>query len=95
MNPPRALVATNAADSNVVALDEAALAALRASLRGDVLLPGDADYETARLVWNGMIDKHPGLIARCAEGTTTVGLGKGPAGTRSALARQRSAFLCA
>jgi FAD/FMN-containing dehydrogenase len=35
-------------------------------LRGDVLRPDHADYEEARRIWNGMIDKRPGLIARCA-----------------------------
>jgi FAD/FMN-containing dehydrogenase len=35
-------------------------------LRGDVLRPGDADYEDSRRIWNGMIDKRPALIARCA-----------------------------
>src|SRR5215831_3120958 len=40
---------------------------LRASLRGTLLAPGDEGYETARRVWNGMIDKHPALIARCAD----------------------------
>ena len=37
----------------------------RASLRGELLLPGDDSYETARKVWNGMVDKRPALIARC------------------------------
>jgi FAD/FMN-containing dehydrogenase len=37
----------------------------RASLRGQVLLPGDEGYEVGRKVWNGMVDKRPGLIARC------------------------------
>src|SRR5262245_11622497 len=36
------------------------------SLRGELLCPGDTDYDEARKVWNGMIDKRPGLIARCA-----------------------------
>ncbi len=47
-------------------LDEAAIQELRAGLRGTLLCPGDDDYETARRVWNGMIDRKPALIVRCA-----------------------------
>ncbi len=36
-----------------------------AGLHGDLIRPDDADYDDARAVWNGMIDKHPALIARC------------------------------
>jgi FAD/FMN-containing dehydrogenase len=32
---------------------------------GELLGPGEEGYEEARRVHNGMIDKHPGLIARC------------------------------
>lgn len=32
---------------------------------GEVIGPGDDGYEEHRRVWNGMIDKHPALIARC------------------------------
>ena len=46
--------------------DPAAVADLKATLRGEVILPGDPSYDTARKVWNGMIDKHPAMIARCA-----------------------------
>jgi hypothetical protein len=35
------------------------------SLRGELVLPGDANYDVARQVWNANIDKHPALIARC------------------------------
>lgn len=35
-------------------------------MRGKLILPADNLYEEARKVYNGMIDKRPGLIARCA-----------------------------
>jgi FAD/FMN-containing dehydrogenase len=34
---------------------------------GEILRPGDAEYEHARHVWNGAIDRHPALIARCRD----------------------------
>ena len=37
----------------------------KAHFRGDVLLPGDADYDEVRQIWNAMIDRKPALIARC------------------------------
>jgi hypothetical protein len=38
----------------------------RASLRGSSCCVGDSGYDQARKVWNGAIDKHPAVIARCA-----------------------------
>jgi FAD/FMN-containing dehydrogenase len=38
---------------------------LRETLVGPLLVPGDADYDATRTVWNGMIDRRPRLIARC------------------------------
>ena len=39
---------------------------LKANLRGGVVLPEDQDYNEARRVYNGMIDKHPKMIVKCA-----------------------------
>lgn len=39
---------------------------LKAKLRGDLLLPDEDGYDKARSIWNGMIDKRPSLIVRCA-----------------------------
>ena len=36
------------------------------TLRGQLIQPGDPEYDSARRVWNAMADKHPALIARCA-----------------------------
>src|SRR5260221_1024945 len=41
--------------------------ALKANLRGELIQPNDEGYDAARKVYNGMIDKHPALIARCAD----------------------------
>jgi FAD/FMN-containing dehydrogenase len=38
----------------------------RAHFDGQVLTPGSRGYDSARSVWNGMIDHRPKLIARCA-----------------------------
>jgi FAD/FMN-containing dehydrogenase len=39
---------------------------LRSSLRGEILTPAHPEYDEARRVWNGMIDRRPDLIVRCA-----------------------------
>jgi len=40
---------------------------LRSRFRGELVQPGDAAYDHARRVYNGMIDKHPRLISRCVD----------------------------
>jgi FAD binding domain/Berberine and berberine like len=46
--------------------DDRAVEELAARLRGTLVTPTDPAYEEERRVWNGCIDRHPALIARCA-----------------------------
>ena len=48
-------------------LSDAAIQDLRAALRGPVIRRGEPGYEEARKVYNGMIDRRPGLIACCQD----------------------------
>ena len=48
-------------------MTEQAIAALQQSLRGRLIQPTDADYDAARALYNGMIDKRPRLLARCVD----------------------------
>jgi FAD/FMN-containing dehydrogenase len=49
-----------------VTLSAADVKDFRANLKGKLLLAQDAGYDQARRVWNGSINRHPALIARCA-----------------------------
>lgn len=59
-------MSTTLASSPAVGIDPEAIELLRAHLGGAVLLPGEAAYDQARRIWNGMIDKHPALIVQAA-----------------------------
>ncbi len=47
-------------------LDKTASSRLESNFAGELIAPGDGGYDEARKVYNAMIDRRPGLIARCA-----------------------------
>src|SRR5215211_8525457 len=47
-------------------LGETVVERFASGLRGELLRPDGTAYDEARKVWNGLIDKYPALIARCA-----------------------------
>src|SRR5258707_692165 len=49
------------------AISDTAFRSLEQSLTGSLIRPSDAAYDSARAVWNGMIDRKPAVIVRCAE----------------------------
>jgi len=50
-----------------LAMEETAIQDLVSRLRGTLIRPGDAGYEQARQVYNGMISKYPALIVHCVD----------------------------
>ena len=52
-------------DDSRVTVDGAAIDALAAALRGELVTAESPDYDAVRAIWNGMIDRRPSLIARC------------------------------
>src|SRR6186713_2021029 len=59
-------------DGKAIAIARADIKEFRASLRGSLLLAGNDGYEQARKIWNGVFDRHPALIARCADSADVV-----------------------
>ncbi|MFP4248947.1 MAG: FAD-binding oxidoreductase [Armatimonadota bacterium] len=62
---------TSGRTGNDVTIEGRAIESLSKALAGELLTADSPDYEQARLVWNGMIDRRPALIARCT-GTADV-----------------------
>ena len=48
-------------------IDQATIEEFKASLRGQLIQPSDEDYKEACKIYNAMIDRRPGMIARCAD----------------------------
>jgi FAD/FMN-containing dehydrogenase len=48
-------------------MNDTVIAAFRASLRGELIEPGDMGYDAARKVYNAMIERRPRMIAKCAD----------------------------
>jgi hypothetical protein len=53
-------------------LEPVALQDLKQNFRGELLTAIDAEYDGARRVWNGMIDRRPALIARCVSAADVI-----------------------
>src|SRR5437588_108611 len=49
-----------------IALEDGTIEQLRATVGGEVIAPDHEAYHEARKVWNGMIDRYPALVVRCA-----------------------------
>ena len=45
---------------------------LRVVMHGPVCVSGDAGYDEARSIWNGDIDRHPAVVARCTSRLTSL-----------------------
>ena len=58
-------------DGGTVDLSPEILQSFKATFKGQVLTAEDPAYEESRKVWNAMIDRRPGLVARCT-GTADV-----------------------
>lgn len=52
--------------TQAIAINKSAVDVFKTGLRGKLIQPGDAEYDTSRTIFNAMIDKHPALIAKCA-----------------------------
>jgi FAD/FMN-containing dehydrogenase len=48
-------------------MEQMTMEQLHGTVRGEVITRGDSDYDAARKVYNGMIDKHPNVIVRAVD----------------------------
>jgi hypothetical protein len=72
-------------DGGKAEIADAVFEELRTAFRGKLIAPDDEEFDEARHIWNGMIDRRPGLIAQCS-GAADVIAAVRFAGTHSLLA---------
>jgi FAD/FMN-containing dehydrogenase len=65
MGDPRVMTTQTEKTADATPFDETAFARLEGSFRGELVRHGDQSYDLHRKVWNGSIDRHPAVIARC------------------------------
>ena len=70
-------------------LEASKIEQLKGGFKGEILLPSDGAYESARNIWNAMIDKRPAVIARCATTSDVVRGGELRAGQQAGARRPR------
>jgi FAD/FMN-containing dehydrogenase len=58
-------IAAVSLDGMDIELGKAAIKEFGDAMTGPVMLSGHPQYDSARMIWNGMHDKRPALIARC------------------------------
>ena len=61
------IVSIKTVDGDPISVGLTAIEALDADVQGNVLLAGDPEYDSSRKIWNGIFDRKPSIIARCAE----------------------------
>ena len=63
---PQSMISAVTLDGSRTNLPAADIAKLRSGVRGVVVIADDAEYDDARRVWNGNVDRRPALIVRCS-----------------------------
>lgn len=58
-------------NEQLVSIEQSDVDDLKSQIRGDIVTPSDADYDSVRKIWNAMIERRPALIVQCS-GTADV-----------------------
>ncbi len=59
------MISLNCLDGATLTLSDSEFELFKKTFNGKILTSEEDGYEDARRIWNGMIDRHPGIIARC------------------------------